>query len=382
MKRSLPFKRTPNGKYYFRYSDADGNRNQKCTGTYDYDEALLIMKAFMGKVVTPDIPTFRDELRLYQSIDTNPKFKTAQIDGSHYSRRYAQTVAYKAKKLEQICLESCPELFMLKLDEFTRRDAKRLTEAIVASMGHCRTAQICQQVMKGIFSEAVQDGVIQVSPAFGQKCIKYDQKERYAVPNEWLAWVIDSPDLFLDREAWAFFSIAATTGMRRSEILALSTEQLKGDVLTINRNLLGTGKDSEIGLPKWDIIRTIPISDITLQIIKSLKPYPNGRYFYRSSAWVQKVFDNLKATLNGLDKEHEDFWCDLTPHVLRHSFNTNLLVAGVNDNLIAEYLGWQHQGKLLDIQHRYTHFITKHLRPVSQKVDEIYAYNEELLLAL
>ncbi len=382
MKKSLPFQRTKGGKYYFRYTDADGNRNQKCTGTRDYEEALLIMKAFMGKVITPDVPTFRDELRLYQSIETNPKYKSAQIDGSHYSRRYAQTVAYKAKKLEAICLNSCPELFMLKLDEFTRRDIKKLTEAIVASMGHCRTAQLCQQVLKGIFSEAMQDGIIQTSPAQGQKNIKYNQKVRYAIPNEWLAWVIANPDLFLSHEAWAFFSIAATTGMRRSEILALSSEQLKGDVLTINRNLQGTGRDSGIGLPKWDIIRTVPLSKLTYQLIRSLDPCSNGRYFYRSSAWVQKIFDNLKATLNGIDKEHEDLWCDLTPHVLRHSFNTNLLVAGVNDNLIAEYLGWQHQGTLLDMQHRYTHFVTKHLRPVADMVDEIYAYREDLLLAL
>ena len=382
MKKSLPFQRTPGGKYYFRYTAADGSRNQKCTGTYDYDEAILIMKAFMGKVVVPNVPTFRDELRLYQSVETNPKYKAAQIDGSKYSRRYAQTVSYKAKKLEEICLNACPELFMLKLDEFTRRDIKRLTEAIVASMGHCRTAQLCQQVLKGLFSEALQDGIIQVSPTLGQKNIKYDQKPRYAVPNEWLAWVISNPDLFMSKEAWAFFSIAATTGMRRSEILAMSVEQLKCDVLTINRNLLGTGKDSEIGLPKWGIVRTIPLSEITCQVIREIKPNINGRYFYRSSAWVQRVFDNLKATLNGLDREHRELWAELTPHVLRHSLNTNLIVSGLNDNLIAEYLGWKHQGSLLDMQHRYTHFITKHLRPVSTKVGELYEYKEGLLLAL
>ncbi len=382
MKKTLPFQRTPGGKWYFRYTDNEGNRNQKCTGTYNYDEAILIMKAHVAKIEEPDMPTFRDELHRYQSIETNPKYKDAQIDGSHYSRRYAQTVSYKAKKLEQICLKYCPETLMLKLDEFTRRDIKKLTEAIVKAEGHCRTAQICQQVLKGIFSTAVQDGILQISPAQGQKTIRYDQKSRYAIPNEWIAWIISQPELFIDHEAWAFFSLAATTGMRRSEILALSTEQIKGDILTINRNLLGTSKDSEIGLPKCGIVRTIPLSKLTQDILKSLQPNINGRYFYHSSAWVQKVFDSLKATLNGVDKKHEEYWHDLTPHILRHSFNTNLLVSGVNVNLIAEYLGWKHQGSLLDMQHRYTHFITRHLVPVASKVDEIYKFNESLLVAL
>lgn len=382
MKKSLPFKRTANGKYYFRYTDPEGNRTQRCTGTADYEEALLIMKAFTAKIKEPPVPTFRDELRKYQSVESNPKYRDAQIDGSHYSRRYAQTVSYKAKKLEQICLKYCDELFMLKLNDFTRRDIKKLTEAIVSEMGKCRTAQLCQQVVKQIFTTAMQDGIIQVSPAQGQKNIKYDQKERFAIPNEWIAWVISNPDLFMDKESWAFFTIAATTGMRRSEILALSMEQIKGDILTINRNMKGTGKDSDIGLPKWDIVRTIPLSQITLNAIHSVTPNINGRYFYHSSAWVQKIFDSLKATLNGCDYEHRELWEDLTPHILRHSLNTNILISGVNSNLIAEYLGWQHQGTLLDMQKRYTHFICKHLRPVSEMIDESYTYKEGMLIAL
>lgn len=382
MKQATPYQRTPNGKWYFRYTDESGKRNQKCTGTYDYQEALYLIQTFMAKLAEPSMPTFKSELQSYQKIETNPRYKAAQIDGSHYSRRYAQTVAFKAKKIEQICLKLCPELYMLKLDEFTRRDLNKLTEAIIKTLGHCRTAQLCQQVVKSIFSTAVQDGILQVSPAQGQRTIRYNQKTRYAIPNEWLAWVISQPSLFLDLESWAFFSLAATTGMRRSEILALSTEQIKGDVLTINRNLLGTSKDAEIGLPKWDIVRTIPLSNITQRVLSSIKPYKNGRYFYHSSAWVQKVFDYLKATLNGVDKKHKDLWQDLTPHVLRHSFNTNLIVSSVNENLIAEYLGWQHQGKLLDMQQRYTHFVTRHLRPVAQMVDELYTYREGLLLAL
>ena len=382
MKKALPFQRKPNGKWYFRYSDGNGNRNQRCTGTYDYDEAVLIMKAYVNKIEEPDMPTLKAELQRYQSIETNPKYKEAQVDGSNYSRRYAQTVSYKAKKLEQICLEYCPELIMLKLDEFTRRDIKKLTEAIVRAEGHCRTAQLCQQVLKGIFSIAVQDGILQISPAQGQKTIRYEQKQRYAIPNEWIAWIISQPQFFRDKESWAFFSLAATTGMRRSEILALSIEQIHSDTLTINRNLLGTSKDAEIGLPKCGIVRTIPISKLTQDILSSLQPNINGRYFYHSSAWVQRVFDSLKATLNGVDKEHEEYWHDLTPHILRHSFNTNLLVSGVNVNLVAEYLGWKHQGSLLDMQHRYTHFITRHLKPVADKVDEIYKYKEGLLVAL
>jgi len=363
------YRRIEGGHWYFRYKDLNGRFQQKCTGTSDYDEALLKKKTFIAKLRDPIVPYFRDELRRYQDINTNPKYRQAQIDGSNYSYRYAQRVTYFTKRIEKILLARCPEFLMLPLDEFTRRDAKKITEAIVLEVGHSRTAQMLQQTMKVIFSEARQDGVINLSPFEGQRVIRYNKKERYAVEENWIAWAVSRRDLFMDTQFWAYFTIAATTGMRRSEILALATEQLQGDILRIDRSLQGNNLDSPIGLPKWNIIRTIPVSTVTLEAIHSVTPDPEGRYFHKNSGWVYMGFNNLKATLNGVDPEHRDIWEPLTTHILRHSLNTDLIIAGIPEILVAEYLGWKHQGQMLDIQRRYTHVVTSHLRPIPEMVD-------------
>ncbi len=362
--------------YYFKYKDPEtGKRKPKSTGETDYDEAELIRKAFLAKLENPPVPYFLDELRLYQKEETNPRRRSALIDGGQYSKSHADTIAYKARQVERIMQERCPEFFKFRLDEFTRRDLKKVTEAIVASLGRCRTAQICQQVVKTVFSEAVQDGVIEVSPAYGQRTIKYEEKARYAVPEDWIASIISRPELFKDNQSWAFFTVAATTGMRRSEILALSKDQIFGNVMTINRAMKGQGRDSEIGLPKWNIIRTIPISEITLNALKTLTPdRKTGRYFYRPSSWAQGIFPSLRTVLQVIDRENEQYWGELTAHILRHSLNTNLLVAGISDAFAAEYLGWKHQSKLLDMQQRYTHFVCKHLQVIPEIIDKLYSF--------
>ncbi len=68
-----------------------------------------------------------------------------------------------------------------------------------------------------------------------------------------------------------------------------------------------------------------------------------------------------------------DAWQKITPHMLRHSLNTMLRVAGLPDVLVAEYMSWEHQVNA--VQQGYTHIYSTNLRPVAKKIDVLLGYD-------
>ena len=62
----------------------------------------------------------------------------------------------------------------------------------------------------------------------------------------------------------------------------------------------------------------------------------------------------------------------LTAHKLRHSLNTNLMLAGANPLLVRTYLSWEHQGSNA-VQAGYTHVYARNLLPVARVIDDMYS---------
>jgi len=128
--------------------------------------------------------------------------------------------------------------------------------------------------------------------------------------------------------------------------------------------------------PKWGVVRAIPLPSIAKKALESQKPDRNGRLFDLSINDIASAMIKLKAALMAVDKDNKDVWEKLTPHILRHSANTNLLVSGANPVLVAEYLAWKHQ-ELVDMQRRYTHLVAMNLVPVADMLDELYKPRKE-----
>ena len=59
----------------------------------------------------------------------------------------------------------------------------------------------------------------------GMKDIHYSAKPRRAVRPEILSLIVDAKDKFQDVEDWAYAVFAMSTGMRKSEILAVKKER-------------------------------------------------------------------------------------------------------------------------------------------------------------
>jgi len=156
----------------------------------------------------------------------------------------------------------------------------------------------------------------------------------------------------------SFFS----TGMRISELTSLNREQIK---------LLPLTKDLEIGIVgKGGRARTIYFSeDATTWLKKYLETRVNDKekalfINYRSLNNASK-----RLTPRAIEKIMKKYTIQAgipittTPHVLRHSFATDLLSQGVDLRTVQEFLGH----KNISATQIYTHITDKRLRDVHRK---------------
>lgn len=362
-----------NGKSPYWYVDVThpvtGRRIRCSTKTSDLKEAKRFLEDFLSKLkgLTSDA-TLSDVIQLYKDPEDNPRYKQAQVEGRSYGKAYAKHVATHATQMEDLFRRKAPRLLKKPLCAVSKLDIKTIRELMVEEWGQTRKSQSLFRTLRAMFSQASEDALIATSPFSGIKDIHYDQKRTLAFTEDILREMIARKELWPDPLMWAYFSLLATTGMRRSEALALTRGQLYQGVLTIDRAYKDI--DGELGLPKWGLTRVIPLSKTTQAILDTI-PDEDERYFPKSHNWVNDVIRTARAVGRALFPLDPDI-SRLTAHSLRHSCHSNLLANGASSVLAAEYLSWSHQ-ELLDIQRRYTHIYCQKLQPIADLIDEIYS---------
>lgn len=376
MAKSPLFKVKNSDYWYVNLTDPKtGKRVRFTTGKKDYEEAMKVYQVECAKLTgcTSEI-TLRGTISLYCDPATNPRYQQSRIDGRSYSAEYAKQVAGYSKYLLQLLNEKAPRILDMRMFDILKINVKQVRELIVADRGRTRGAQIAFRTFKVYFSQACEDCVIQNNPCTGLRDIHYDEVPRESYPEEYLREMIAHTELWADEEHWAYFTLLATTGMRRSEALALNKEQLYGNTLTIDRAL--KSNKGEIGLPKWNIIRVIPLSKISMTALSYLHPDIKGNYFTHCRVWVEDVFYSAKTVAHILFPNNKRLQ-KISAHTLRHSLHSNLLANRASEVLAGEYLSWNHQ-KLSDIQQRYTHIYAEKLQCIADLIDEIYVPHKEL----
>lgn len=327
---------------------------------------------------TGKIPVSLEEvMESYEDPDTNPRYIQAQKDGYNYGYEHATHVASSVSLVHSLMKKHAPQILAMDIKDISSLEIKTIKNIIIQEKGNRCTASKNFENFKTIFSQAHEDGLVNQNVANGTRNIKYKKKERFAVDASDLADIISLKEKYASMgllEAWAFFTIAATTGMRRGEIMALNTEQISDNVIHIDRAIKITGKNKEeIGTPKWDYTRTIPVSNITLDAISTLTPSKNGRLFDKECRWANKIFGRLMITASCMFPDRSFLWEKITAHILRHSLTSNLYVAGIPSSLIRSYLGWEHGlDGIVGTQRHYTHIYARNLYPVPKLVDKLY----------
>lgn len=372
------YKRSESKNWFFKYTDDKGKRLQKSTGTDDRSEALRVAEQWCSEHRNTSMKLLQ-AIQQYQDPETNPKYQDSLVDGRRYSPGYAKQVARYAKILEDILQKEEPRLLAKRLDLIDKADIKTIKMALLRARGRTRTAEQLLQLIKVLFHQAADAGLIAYSPANGSSRIHHDEQQRQAMDPDLIAWMIQQKDLFFDTQSWAFFVLIATTGIRKGEALAFDRQRLSSDgIYTLDRKVEVSGNPDDLGDPKMGHARIIPLPRVALDALAVLPG--TGRLFYQKGSWVQKVFDHIRAGAAARDPENAEIWKKMTAHVLRHSANTNLLVAGVSKLLIATYLAWEKQD-LNETQIRYTHLVGKSLQPVADALDRIYGQKRVLKFA-
>lgn len=357
--------------YYFKYTDKSGARRQVSTGRQTIREAREFAEKFIDRMQFGTCPTtLKDELEKYTDPKTNPRRKALMVIGGSYGKEYSFSVAGVAKGLLVIIPKP---VLSQNLQCFSRVDVRTICEGIIRSKGYSRSAQRYFQTLKIVFNQAEDDGLIERSPAKGLPNIKYDKKRLCSLPAECVRTMLEDQSLFRTQEAYQFFAVAALTGMRRGEIYALTSGQIHDGMLTIDRAVKSADMD-DIGLPKSNVERIIPLPHLAQEVLSGMKP-KDGRYFPVGRSWATDEFRKIKTRALRKYPEWKTELDSLSPHLLRHTLNTNLIVSGANPIYIDEYLGWHHQ-ELIDMQMNYLHLVAFNLKEVSDTIDRIYAPKE------
>lgn len=369
------YRREGSRYWYFSYFDKDaGRRIRQSTKTDDRNEAVVFVMAYVEKRLD-DIRcrNLKELIMLFADAKTNPRFIEAQADGGHYGYGHAVHIAGTAKALVRLLEHKAPRYLRLPLRSIDSETVRKIKILISESYGRTCKAQKAFQAFKSFINYGVSRGWMAVNPTQGVRNISYNAKTRPAVDIVIIRQVLELYDMkILPDEYVSFFVIGMTTGMRRSEILALSPSQFKDGYLMIDRNLKAKseGRNCEIGKPKWDEERKIPLPEVTVKALEKLTPR-NGRYFNHGYSWAAETVARVVAAMMALHPENAEEWRKVTCHVLRHSLLTTLKLLGVPEFLLDSWFGWGMGNKTME--DNYFHVYAEHLHDVANTVDYIFS---------
>ncbi|HEY9574048.1 MAG TPA: tyrosine-type recombinase/integrase [Lachnospiraceae bacterium] len=243
-----------------------------------------------------------------------------------------------------------PFLDGIKLSEIRRIHFQSL---INENIEHPRTCQQISLTFKQIIQSAISDKLLPPNTFFDVchkiALPKYVPGEKRGLTIKEKSALSSAP--FTSKEQ-AFIYLAFGCGLRRGEILALTAFDidLKSNSLTINKAICFDGNTPCIKAPKsQNGYRTVPmpafLSSFLSTYLKSLKnsylfTTQKGELMTKSSyrkMW-ENIFNKINSTLGGTKSLKVT---DLTPHVFRHNYCSNLCyqIPQISIKKIAQLLG-------------------------------------------
>lgn len=285
-----------------------------------------------------------------------------------------------------------PNLGNIRLSALKKHQIQELLNNIVQS-GHQRTAELVKLTLHQIIQQAIIEEYIYKDVTIGLSLPKKQKTEKRALTDAEKA-LIQKADL--TQKERAFIDLLYYTGVRRGEALALMVSDIDfvNKKVKINKNLVMKDKTSEIKQsPKTEAgNREIPMPD---KLFHSLKKYAssitslylftmqNGELMTSSS--FRRFWDNIldklniaaggeKYTRTDLQKDKEQkpirlIADDITPHMFRHTYATNLYYAGIDIKTAQMLLGHSSIQMTMDV---YTHLDETKILSASDKLNAFF----------
>lgn len=366
-------------RWHYYYYEGH-KRVRKSTGKAKKSDALNVISQLMEAKGKSD-KTFREYAEPFFVWDTCPRVKRRLDEGktigkTHVkkSRAWLKNYVFKDSIFPHLRISAIRRADILDLRNRLRRKAGINTVNKVIS------------TVKTILSEAHFREDISGDPGAKIGIIKHEKKERGILSQDELVFLFkDIPGVWDNLQSYCVFNIAAKTGMRCGEILAMTWGVVDFENETID--IRQAWKDAKtLGLPKSNKKRRIPVSSSVLNPLLNLQEesirirdtdlvfcYDDGSRL--GVTWWKKAFFRAMNAAAETEKACTD-WIErnITPHSLRHSLNSHLLAAGTDPIKVRAYMGWSDnvfQPVLTPVQAGYTRWPPEHLRDLLPAIDKI-----------
>lgn len=233
-----------------------------------------------------------------------------------------------------------------------------------------RTVEFARAVLRKSMEDAVVERLVQVNPVVGSKMAKRDGKPKHTT------WTGAQLAAFLEHVAedrWMpLWELAAATGMRRGELMALRWEfvDLEAGVVAVEKSVTQLRQQRVETSPKNHERRRIAIDAHIVATLKAWKTKQSAERLAFGPAYadaeglvftwedgrpvmpdyVTKAFGRLQAALAAkLAAAEEAPLPRLVVHELRHTHATLLLRDGVGVHIVAKRLGHKDPSVTLNV---------------------------------
>lgn len=215
--------------------------------------------------------------------------------------------------------------------------------------------------LQQIFETARQNDLILKNPVNGIKTTPHSKPNKCKhLTKEQIQMLLNACD---DPKLKAFVGLCLYCGLRREEALGLQWGDISNESLTINRAVFFAGNqpDPSQELKTKAAHRTIPVPTSLQEILSELKKVglyviPKADGACMTQAAFRRMWERVEKSVS----------FHVTPHMLRHTYATNLYYAGV-DLRTAQYLLGHSSIKMT--AEVYTHLEAKDALAVADKIN-------------
>lgn len=314
-------------------------------GTYN-DDGTKHRKVLRSKKSSRDLENMVKDFE--RDVQERKYIRTSEINVLDYSRKWMDVYKSSSEGNTQAMYRNIIDKHINALHDVKINDLAKIHVMMVLNnaVGKSRTQEQILMTLKQVVRSAISDKLLAAnlySDIFDGISLKKIRNEKRPLTESEKKAVFKAD---LQPMHKAFLYIIYGCGLRRGEALALTRFDLnfKSRTITINKSLAFDGNNPYIKSTKNEVERTVPVPS---QVIFFLESYCQGlkkpelfcttgkRFITKSS--YDKMWASIIRSLDAAGGECND----LTAHVFRHNYCTNLCyqIPMISIKKIAELMG-------------------------------------------
>jgi len=229
-----------------------------------------------------------------------------------------------------------PELGDIRLDKLTVRDIDRFYNRL-SETSSPRTIQLTHTVLRSALQQAMDWGWLPTNPAERARRPKLRRMEKTALTPAQVAALYEGAD---DEPAIrAVIGLAATTGMRRGEVLGLKWSDIDSGIATVSRAWVSDDHGQHLSTTKNRRRRTIPLGTFGSNVLEAYRRHQVAVWGDELGEWVFSYGDgadplSARAVTAYFARLAKRVGIKATFHDLRH-FHQSVQIAGGVDVVTA-----------------------------------------------